>query len=248
MDTETQNQNAVVRNGTGTQDTPPPSEHRTLIAIPCMDMVPVPFVKSLLNLRKTGDTAYAFLANSLIYDSRNVFVSNAIEKGYDRILWLDSDMVFEPDLLERLSRRLDEGYEYVSALAFKRKLPTGPAIYKRLDYGRDDQGHVHAKATAYTDYPRDALFEVAATGCAAVMMRVELLKDVWDRFGLPFLPLPNMGEDLSLCWRVAQLGRHMWCDSSVKVGHVGQYVFGEDAFVRLNAAILGGADDGNKQN
>lgn len=204
---------------------------KTLIAVPCMDTVPVPFVQSLLNLRKTNETAYAFNANSLIYDSRNTFVANAIGKGYDRILWLDSDMVFEPDLLERLSADMDEtGAEFVTALCFKRRMPTDPVIYKRLVYGRKEDGKLRVKAEPYKDYPKDSLFEIAGSGFGAVMTCTDLLKRVWDTYGPPFDPMTQIGEDLACCWRIGQLGVKMYCDSRIKAGHIGQMIFDERVY------------------
>ena len=209
---------------------------KTLIAIPCMDMLPVGFFTSMMNLRKPEGTSYAPFSNCLIYDSRNTFVVNAIEGGFDRILWLDSDMVFEPDLLERLSADMDSGLEFVSALAFKRRIPTGPTIYKELVYDRRDDGTLKVKAEPYKDYPKDELFEIAGSGFGAVMTSTDLLKRVWDTYGPPFDPMTQIGEDLACCWRVKQIGCKMYCDSRVKVGHIGTYIFCEDTYLHQIAS------------
>lgn len=210
---------------------------KTLIAIPCMDMVPVAFATSLINLRKANDTAYAIHANSLIYDSRNSFTANAIEKGYDRILWLDSDMVFEPDLLERLGADMDEypDVDMVCGLCFKRRIPTGPVIYSELIYERTED-KLNVKAVPMLNYPHDLLFRVKACGFGAVLCKTELLKNVWDKYGPPFDPMTQIGEDLACCWRIDQMGGKIYCDSRVKVGHVGQFVFDEGVYMRQNMA------------
>jgi hypothetical protein len=39
----------------------------------------------------------------------------------------------------------------------------------------------------------------------------------------------GFGEDISFCLRVKELGKKMYCDSSVKMGHVGQFVYDEDS-------------------
>ena len=96
-------QNKGIRLETVTYKSP-----RILIAIPCMDQGPAKFWTSLVNLRKTADTHYGVKANSMIYDSRNNFAAHAIMSGYDRVLWLDSDMTFDPDLLERLNADMDD--------------------------------------------------------------------------------------------------------------------------------------------
>lgn len=199
---------------------------KTLIAIPCMDTVPVDFMTSLVNLRKPEGTSYAVQANSMIYDSRNNLTAKALVNGYDRVLWLDSDMMFEADLLEKLSEDADMGLDFVSALCVKRHRPTGPCIYSEIVYEMEGSA-IHAEAVPYTGYPRNSLFTVNGAGFGAVMVKTELLKAVWERFGPPFDPMTQMGEDLSFCWRVNQLGREMYCDSRIKVGHIGQYVYSE---------------------
>ena len=73
-----------------------------LIGIPCMDTVPVEFMTSMINLRKPSETKYATVKNSLIYDSRNVIAAKGIQE-YDAVMWLDSDMMFDPDALNRLT-------------------------------------------------------------------------------------------------------------------------------------------------
>ena len=204
---------------------------KTLIAIPCMDMVHTTFMSSLLALEKIGEVRFAINCSSLIYDARNGLLHRAIAEGCDRILWLDSDMVFEPDLLKRLSADLDEGREYVSALFFKRKMPVKPCIYTEMGYVKED-GKVTPRAVCYEDYPRDSIFEVAASGLAAVMMTVDLAKRVIERIGIPFSPQLGFGEDLTFCMNARQVGATLWCDSRIKVGHTGFCVLGEENYLR----------------
>lgn len=209
------------------------SDIKTLIAIPCLDMVPVGFMASMINLRKGPDVSYTYQPNSMIYDSRNNMAARALQSGqYDRMLWIDSDMMFDPDLLERLSMDMDEYHlDYVTALAFKRHIPTGPCIYKDIIY-QVENDILHSEAVTYKDYPENSLFEIKASGFGAVLVKCDLIKEVWNQFGPPFDPMPQIGEDLSFCWRVLQLGKKMWCDSSVRVGHVGQYVYSEEDYKR----------------
>lgn len=199
---------------------------KTMIAVPCMDMMHTPFVISLTGLHHTGEVRYVYSASSLVYDSRNGLARKAIAGGFDRVLWLDSDMQFDSDLFQRLSKDLDEGREFVSGLYFTRKPPYKPVIFDRAEYERFQNG-VKPVAHTYYDYP-EGIFEVAAAGFGGVMMTVSLLEEVEKKFGLPFAPMLGFGEDISFCMRVKELGIKMYCDSSVKMGHVGQFVYGED--------------------
>ena len=204
---------------------------KTLIAIPCMDMVQTRFMFSCLRLQTYDDVEFSLTESSLIYDARNQLARKAAEEGFDRVLWLDSDMVFNPDLFERLSKRLDAGYEMVSGLYFKRKQPICPVLYKECGaYEKDGKHTVYA--TTYDDYPKDSLFEIAACGFGGVMMTTDLLNRVAMQFGLPFSPILGFGEDLSFCCKVARLGVKMFCDSSVKMGHVGYKTFDESDYLR----------------
>lgn len=207
-----------------------PSGPKIMIALPCMQYVPTKFLRSLECMRRLPETYTSVSENSLIHDARNDFASIAIQNDFDRVLWIDSDMVFDADLLLRLSADMDDGADMVSALFFKRVPPTAPVIYSELREITDEHGD-YIEIIPYLNYPYSSKFCVEACGFGAVMTSVSLLKRVWDKFGPPFSYYKNLGEDLSFCWRVKQLGIPIWCDSSIRVGHVGQLVFNEGIYI-----------------
>ncbi len=204
---------------------------KTLVAMPCMDHVHTAFMDALLKLQPVGECEFGITCSSLIYDARNTLTKKAIDGGFDRILWLDSDMVFAPTLLRDLSEDLDEGREFVSALCFTRKPPTVPVIFKTTGYTQNGR-ELTPYAEKYLDYPKDSIFEVKAVGLGAAMMTVRLVKQIYAEYGAPFTPQPGFGEDLSFCIKCDQSGIPIYCDSRIKVGHIGQAVFGEDAYER----------------
>ena len=199
---------------------------RTLIAVPAMDMLSTDFCRSCVGLQLSGEVQWTFSQGSLVYDGRNILADTAVREGFDRVLWLDSDMVFDPYLFLRLSEHLDLGKEMVSGLYVSRKAPIHPVIYKSIRRDPLEKGFLPV-AEAYSDYPRDSLFPVAGCGFGAVMMTTELLRRLQAAYGLPFTPLPGFGEDLSFCLRVQELGAEMWCDSSIKLGHAGMAIYTE---------------------
>ena len=206
---------------------------RTLVALPCMDMVHTVFLKSLLGMDRVGQVGFAFSCSSLVYDARNTLAKQAVTEGYDRVLWLDSDMDFQPDLLKRLSEDMDEGhYELVSGLYFKRKAPVKPVIYKELGYYHSKElNEVTPIAVPYEDYPQDSVFSIAGCGFGGCLVTVDLINRVGEKFGLPFSPILGFGEDLSFCTRVSDLGVEMYCDSRVKMGHVGLGTITEETYL-----------------
>ena len=209
---------------------------KTLIAIPCMQTVPTPFFKSLLSLqipvKKEDYVEFTLTENSLIYDARNVMANKAVAEGFDRVLWLDSDMVFDPDLYIRLSDWLDMGIEYVSGIYFKRNGIPHPVIYKRVGFTEKD-GEQHPSAEPFISYPEGELFEVAATGLGGCMMTTGLTREVKEKFGLPFSPILGFGEDLSFCRRVEEIGKKMYCDSTIRMGHIAHRVVKESDYRRF---------------
>lgn len=204
---------------------------KTLIAIPCMDMIHTTFFKSMIALERVGECKYGMTQSSLIYAARNTLARQAVAEDFDRVLWFDSDMDIPPDAMKRLSQDIDEGREFVSGIYFKRTLPTAPVLYNELGYF-DDEGHVTPVAKPYHDYPRDQIFEIQAAGFGCVMMTVDLIRKVNAKFGQPFSPMMGFGEDLSFCARVLQLGIPMYCDSRIKCGHVSAQLVTEESFLQ----------------
>ena len=202
---------------------------RTLIAIPCMDTVQTMFFISMMGLCKPEGTKTAIVSHSLIYDARNELAALAVEKGYDRVLWLDSDMVFDADLMERLGADLDEGREMVCGLYFTRRAPVRPCVYSELCC-RESDGHVIPVVKSYENYPKDTVFEAQGCGFAACMMTTDLIRRIQARHDRPFSPAEGFGEDLTFCLRAREAGAAIWCDSRIKVGHAGISVVNEDTW------------------
>ena len=202
---------------------------KTLIAIPCMDTIPVGFMQSILYLNKPEGTSVCFRPNSLIYDSRNILSLTAIQEGYDRALWVDSDMMFPSNMLIHMHEDMDKfGVDMVTGLYVKRHQPVVPVIYDELEeptISPDNkvEKHIHE----FMDFPRNAIFPVRGCGFGCCMTSVKLLKEVWDKFGPAFMPYPWAGEDISFCHRVNLLGHDIYCDSSISCGHIGTYIYTE---------------------
>jgi len=204
---------------------------KTLIAVPCLDMIQTSFARCLLSLERVGDTRVSFLCSSLVYDARNALAKQAVDEGFDRVLWLDSDMVFEPKTLLKLTKHIENGKEFVCGIYFKRKPPFTPTIYSLVAVGQTEQGLPVPRADAYLDYPRDDVFEIAGCGFGAVMVTTDLINRVANEFGLPFSPVLGLGEDLSFCFKAKQLGAQLWCDSRIKVGHTGFGTITEETYL-----------------
>lgn len=191
---------------------------KILIAVPCMDMVSARFAQSLATLRKVDTCVVSFLMGSLVYDSRNKLAGYAVEIEADYILWLDSDMVFPPDTLERMVGVMDQHDEIdiLSGLYFRRGQPFTPVAFDKLEINQENE----CEYEDMQDVPEE-LSEIAGCGFGCVLMRTDCLFDIASKYdGVWFTPLGNVGEDCSFCIRARNEGYKIFMDPSIELGHM----------------------------
>ena len=166
-------------------------------------------------------------SGSLIYTSRNALATIAIQSEADYVFWLDSDMVFKPDILVRMMETLKEkDLDILSGLYFRRVPPYSPVLFYKLEIKSETE------AADYSEYQTipDGLFDVAACGFGCVLMKTDVFFDVQSKFGNMFAPIGNNGEDVAFCWRARECGYKIYCDPSVICGHVGYSVVDDQFF------------------
>ena len=211
---------------------------KTLIAIPCMDQVPALFAQSLAMLQKVDDCAVVFNLGSLIYSSRNTLATKSITMEADYVLWLDSDMVFQPDTLVRMMDTLQKNdLDILTGLYFRRVNPYTPVLFDRLDI--DGKGRCHW--SEFNKIP-DEVFEVGGCGFGCVLMKTDVFLDVQSKHHHLFTPIGETGEDVAFCWRARNCGFKIWCDPSIQLGHVGYTVMGREFYESFKA--MNGAKNG----
>ena len=214
---------------------------KVMICVPTMDKVDASFFASVLGLRYDGAHRYAWnvKSNSMIYDARNEFALEAINGRFDYLVFLDSDLVVEPDTVIRLVEDIEQsGADLVTGIYFKRRLPTAPVIYRHIDWYEDDVLGAQESAEVYEDWPENGgLFDVEGCGMGCCVIRVSMLPEVVAAFRIsPFTPLPRLSEDLSFCWRLKKLRKRMVCDPGILPLHAGLKLYGEADWDRQREA------------
>lgn len=190
-----------------------------LIAVPSMDTVPAVFAQSLAMLEKVENCAVAFQVGSLVYDSRNKLGKKALEMEADYIFWLDSDMMFEPDILKRMYEEATENdYDILSGVYYRRRPPYTPVLFDKLEVvaGR-------AFTSEFQEIP-DKTFEVGGIGFGCVLMKVQVLFDMMSKYNDMFSPVYSAGEDLSFCIRAKELGYKIYANPEYYLGHYSQTI------------------------
>ena len=184
--------------------------NRLMIAVPTHDYIHADFMVSLLKLidelRRQG-VAYKVepVIGTLVYIARNRLACMAINEGFTHLLFLDSDMVFEPDIVEALTF---SGKDVVCGAFQSRRPPYGSCIFTSMN-----------PVERVEDYGVEP-FRVAGCGMACTLISAEILKTVQNHYGNCFTPTPEFGEDLAFCDRARRMGAEIWCEPTARVGHI----------------------------
>lgn len=164
--------------------------------------------------------------------SRNKVAKAFMESDAEWLWFIDSDMGFAPDTIERLIASAEAADALVvGGLCFGLRkagpIPLHGSAYDVFptvyDWFEDDE---RAGFVPRTDYERDAVQPVAATGAACLLIHRTALETVRERHGDRwFDPIQHpkqadpYSEDLSFCARLAQCDIGVWVDTGVKTVH-----------------------------
>lgn len=181
-----------------------------IIGIPHTGDLPIEFVKSLLVLDRPAGTDLYDVPNSTIDKARNLLVSKMLNEGYEWILFIDSDMTFDPDTLTHM---LSLNKPVVTAMCFKRVEPYTPCFYSEVN--ATDTG-VTLTPYEIDDIPAEP-FQVEACGAACLLIRREVFETLkWPWFFMP----PFYGEDIYFCSQLKKAGIPIWVDPAPLIGHL----------------------------
>ena len=176
--------------------------------------------------RLKGMTHILETQGMVIDKARNTLAEGAlnVEPEASHILWIDDDMTFPPDALERL---LAHEKDIVGGLCFNRRPPYQPILMR--DHNAAISAGDHRFGFCY-HYPPDDLFPVDATGGAFILIH----RRVYEAIGKDwYTPLDGLSEDLSFCLRAKKAGFDIFVDTGLKIGHIAQVVI-DEAFANRN--------------
>lgn len=157
----------------------------------------------------------------------------------DWLLWIDSDMQWEPSAIDALMETADPSERpIVGGLCFgNAKGGMFPTIYQFAQL--DGQ----LTTVRVRDYPRDAVVKCAATGAAFLLihrhvldaMRKHVFNEAFPFFQEVHLGNQPVGEDIAFCLRAAQLGFPIYVDTRAKIGHHKSSLLTEELFDKEEA-------------
>lgn len=201
---------------------------KLLIAVPAYESMRVEFVRSLMDLTgwlNENKVWYEvkIISGTLVHIARDRLAQHAVNNGFDEVLWIDSDMVFDRHVYEDLK---DAGRDMVCGWFISRHYPYVSCLFRSMD-----------PVERINEVP-DVPFRVAGCGFGCVLMKAEILKQVMvSNGGKCFVPSQKLGEDCAFCKRVTDLGFEIWCEPTVRVGHVGNLIIWPEDQKKLTADI-----------
>ena len=191
-----------------------------------------------------SDPAYPYhfdfitVPNVLVHFAREQICKKAVELNYDYVCMVDDDMNGPDDMWDRL---LAHDVDIVAPLSFTRQGKHLPVVYGMIHKFVEGMGFQPISTHFILNYPRNTLFECAATGFGAVCIKTDVLKRVPPPWFFTFKDdgTKGTGEDIWFCRLMAEKGgARIFCDSSIKMGHLGAPKWiGEEDFLKANPQV-----------
>lgn len=216
-----------------------------------------PFMDSMVDLMRHDSHSNGYVSGFIsmvtsprVAEARSQIVDTFAEKHPDAdwLLFIDADMTFQPDMLDRLMEVADrERCPILGGLCFGGRPGSKifPTVYEEYETG---DGYMALRPSAY--YPKDTLVKVGGTGAACLLVHRSVYAAMarpwpegfgttadgaanpypWFTEGLTGPHGESYGEDIAFCKRARQLDIPVHVHTGVKLGHVKTCVMDEPLY------------------
>ena len=200
-----------------------------------------------------GGGFMASKAGANLSGPRNDLVKRFLEYGKADWLWMvDSDMIFRPDIVERLLEYADpDKAPIVGGLCFGFD---GEGEIQPTLFGLDRDAAGVVQVVRYHVWEPDAMMQIAATGAACLMLHRTALERIRDyeppgkpgQVGFnPAYPWFQeteiegrpVGEDITFCWRAGMCEIPVYVNTAVQLGHVKQRTLTMETYFAANGFL-----------
>lgn len=186
-----------------------------MIGIPCLDWIKTETVFSFF--QTTPVIKYPsyihFQKGVYVHDARNKIVKKFLESTATHLMFVDSDIQFPPDGINTLVER---DKDIIGGLYFRRQAPHLPTINRIKEKSLEIP----------TDFPWDKPFKVDVVATGFMLIKRKVLEEIKP----PYFYFRNfhdkaIGEDVYFCLKARERKIDVWCDPTIPLGHVGEYVY-----------------------
>jgi hypothetical protein len=189
-----------------------------------------------VELELRGYTVRRVFGFAAIDQARSQMASDALADGFDELMWIDSDIGFDPDAVTTLRAH---GLPIVCGIYPKKGMQALACNLlpetERVTFGQDGglieigfaaTGFLYTKRSVYEDVARDSKLPVCNKRFGGRGMTPYFLPMlVEDEGGHWYL-----GEDFAFSERARRAGHRIQADTSIRLFHIGRYGYSwEDA-------------------
>lgn len=237
----------------------PPTNNPCVVLVPVGHRIDPQVESSLRELERRGYAVWRSYGCSAIDFARSRLATQALAQGFRETLWIDADVQFDPDEVERMRAVTWDELRAALDVDASRITPgdlvgTRPGVVTGVyvKKGVRELALTFAGDSNLYRFGRDATFApVRFAPCGMLLVRDWVYREVAARCQLPrchsqepcgvvpyFLPLvvtdgansAYLCEDFAFSHRVRQCGLSIWADLRMRLFHHGNYPYGwEDA-------------------
>ena len=192
---------------------------KILLGMPTTGKIPTKTVGSLMRVAERDVIEPLLIEGSLVYDARDDIARFAVDNGYDYALYIDSDMIFTLDDINKL---LAHDVGICTGLYITRHGENKNVLYNKIITRRR---FPYRMPKLINDTDRTGYGPVVACGFGFCLIKTSVLKCMFKRYKSLFEPKWGVGEDIAFCIRAKKCGFKIYADRDVKLGHIGETVY-----------------------
>ena len=182
------------------------------VGIPSYDHIKTECVLSLVRMITQTSLPLHFIFNQSLYIdyNRNQIVDEAVKNGSTHLMFIDSDIQFPVDGIDKL-------------LAHDKEIVGG---YYNTRRGNNPVMVLGENGSLEPSSVSDRPFRCIILPTGFMLIKLSTL----DKLHKPYFAVithekGTVGEDVSFCRKAAEAGVEIWCDPTIPLGHVGKKVY-----------------------
>jgi GT2 family glycosyltransferase len=193
-----------------------PRRLKICLGIPCVGTVRIETLLSVVAILNSTphDIYVAWREGAYIEQNRTRLIQTAIEQKCEKLFFLDSDIMVEPNVINKL---LAHNKPFIAANYNHRSFPLRSNV-KFMENG---------EFIAVPELPHE-LFKCAAVPTGAMLIDIPTVQKIphpW--FDLEYFEDGSLriGEDVYFCLKAIEHGYEIWCDPLIEIGHIGTFTY-----------------------
>lgn len=185
---------------------------------------------SLRILEKDNIKVYRRWGFSAIDQARCVMAQCAIDDGYEHLVWIDSDIAFYPwDVYKLITHNLNFVTGAYSIKGWPRLTTRFDPEFKEIKFG--EHGGLYKSIWSATGFMYTHISVYQSIVNKYRMTPVKIWGGQYKVYPW-FLPMiiddQYVGEDFSFCERATNSSNSIYCDTTIRLSHIGKYSYSYD--------------------